>query len=127
MRALLALLLHTLLAALLFATGPARAHAHEHAGVPPVLGAAVVHDAGKASTHTACASHRIAVRSMAAHGSTPGCRQACLALSAGFSAVLPVQAHALRPADGASPRPDAHHALPTGRVVMPERRPPRAA
>lgn len=127
MRALIALLLHILLTSLLLAAGPASAQAHAHATAPQVAAAAVMASPNPAPAHIACDPHRNGAQGMATHGSTPRCKQACLALSAGFSAVLPMQAHALWLVDGASLHPDAHHALPAGRVVMPERRPPKAA
>jgi hypothetical protein len=88
---------------------------------------AVTHITAPAAKFAACDSHRSPANPMATHGGTPRCKQACLALSAGFSAVLPVQTQVLRLADGPASKPEAFHAMPAGRVVMPERRPPRAA
>lgn len=126
MRPLFHLVLHALLAMLLLAAGSASAASHRHGAMQDATPVALAADARPAAPHAACDPHRHTGSAMATHGSTPRCRQACLALSAGFAAVLPVQVHALWLADGASARPDAQPTLPPGRVVMPERRPPRA-
>jgi hypothetical protein len=127
MRPLVDLLLHALLAVLLLAAGSTAAASPVHGPVQGATPSAQALHARPAAAHAACDTHRSPGHALVAHDGTQRCQRACRALSAGFSAVLPMPAHALWLGDGASPRPDARHALPTGRVVMPERRPPRAA
>lgn len=120
-------LLRILLTSLLLLAGATGVSVHSGGSTTAALAMVTTRGVHAPSAHIACDTHRTASIEMATHGNTPRCKQACLALSAGFSAVLPMQVPALRLADAASAHPDARHALPAGRVVMPERRPPKAA
>ena len=82
MRPLFHLVLHALLAMLLLAAGSASAAVHKHGAMQDATPVALAAEARPAAPHAACDPHRHTGSAMATHGSTPRCRQACLALSA---------------------------------------------